>query len=453
MSNRNHIKLILTLTLVLVGGVAAKAQNEVVVDRVVAVVGKNIVKFSDIEDNYVQIRRHQGYANAYENRCKILESLMLTKLLVHKGELDSIEVTDEQVEEQVQYYLKPMLRQYGTKEAMKAATGYTYDEIHDKYFALLKDKIMSEQVEYGITKNVKITPREVTEYYNKIPKDSLPEIPEEFEISEIELHPQVSEAERERVKMQLAQLRERVLKGEKFEMLATLYSEDPGSAKKGGELGFFGRGDMVSEFEAAAFALKPGEVSPIIETQFGFHIVQLIERRGNTVNARHILLSPKVSAEDLLKTRIRLDSIATEIKAGRLAFDEAARNFSDAQNARQGGVATNPQSGNNRFGTEIAKMLYPGIPITNMKEGDVSNATAMKTEDNTDAYRIIRVNKRINAHTANLVDDYDKLYDAALGEAKNKKLLEWAQKMIKNTYVRIIDDYKDCDFQLNWTNK
>lgn len=427
-----------------------QAQNDVVVDKVVAVVGKNIVKLSDIENNYAQIRRQQGYNNAKENRCNILESLLINKLLVHKGEVDSVEVTDEEVEQQVQYYLKNYLRQYGSKEALRQATGYAYDDLHDIYTGLLHDRLMSQRVQNSLTENVKITPGEVTAFYNNIPKDSLPQMSEEYEISEIVILPEITEKERERVRFELAQLRERILKGERFEMLATLYSEDPGSAKKGGELGFFTRGDMVGEFEAAAFALKPGEVSPIIETSYGFHIIQLIERRGNSINARHILLVPKVSAEDLLKARTRLDSVAKEVRLGNITFENAAIQFSDGTTKQQGGVVANPNTGNNRFSKEDIKTLYPGISLTAMNVGDVTNATLMKTDDNKDAYRIVKLNKKINAHTANLIEDYDKIYNAALESAKNKKVTEWAQRMIKNTYIRIDDEYKDCNFQLNW---
>lgn len=427
-----------------------RAQEETVVDQVVAVVGKNIVKLSDIENSYSQLRRQQGNVNAKENRCNILESILVSKLLIHKGEVDSVEVTDEEVEDQVQYYLKAVTRQYGTKEAMRQATGYTYDEFHDIYFGLIKDRILSQRVQYSLTENVKITPAEVSVYFNNIPKDSLPTMPEEYEISEIVIRPAITEAERERIHFELAQLRERIVNGESFSMLATLYSEDPGSAKKGGELGFFTRGDMVSDFEAAAYALKPGEVSPIVETPYGFHIIQLIERRGNSINARHILLTPKVSGDDLLRARMRLDSIANQVRLGNLTFEDAARNFSDGDTKRQGGVVTNPATGNRRFTKEVFTELYPGISLTAMNAGDISNATIMKTDDNKDAYRIVQLNKKVEAHTANLTDDYDKIYNAALEEAKNNKVKEWAQRQIKNTYIRIADGYRDCDFQLDW---
>ena len=426
------------------------AQEEMIVDRVVAVVGQNVIKLSDIENSYTQIRMRQGADNAQENRCRILENILLTKLLVHKGMVDSIEVADEDVEQQVQYYLKSFMRQYGGKEELRQATGYSYDEFHDIYFDLLKDRIMSQRVEYNLTQNVKITPAEVAAYYQQIPADSLPTIAESYELAEIVLKPKVSEEERDRIRLELNKLRERVLNGEKFSMLATLYSQDPSSAKKGGELGFFTRGDMVGEFEAAAFALKPGEVSPVIETNYGFHIIQLIERRGNTVNARHILMKAQPSSEDMLAARMRLDSIAGEVRLGNITFADAARRFSEADSRLVGGTMSNPNTGVNNFSKEEFTALYPGIAVSGMNAGDVSSAIAMQDDEGQSIYRIVSLVKRRPAHIANLDDDYDKVYNAALQEAKNKKIMEWASRMIPNTYVHIADDYKQCDFQLPW---
>lgn len=430
----------------------AFGQQGTVVDGVVAVVGKSIIKISDIENGYVQYRMRQGGDNAQTTRCLILENMLLSKLMLHKGEVDSVEVTDDQVEQEVQYYLKNYVRQYGSREALRDATGYTYDEMHDIFFDQLKNRKISQEIEYKLTSNVAVTPREVVDFYNRV-KDSLPTIPESYEISEIVISPEVSEMERDRVRTELAGLRERILKGEKFSMLATLYSQDPGSTAKGGELGFFTRGDMVGEFEAAAFALKPGEVSPIIETNFGFHILQLIERRGNSVNVRHILMIPKVSTDDLLKARMRLDSIAQEVRQGKITFSEAARLYSDGASKSQGGVVTNNLTSSTRFTKEDISEQFPGISVSSMNVGDVTNALIMKTEDQRDAYRIIRLDQRLPEHKANLTDDYDRLSSAALQEAKDKKIMEWSAKMIKNTYIRIADEYKDCDFKLNWTGK
>lgn len=423
-----------------------KAQDNVI-DGVAAIVGRNIIKYSDIERSYAQIRLKQGAADAFNNRCAVLENLILTQMLVHKGEIDSVEVGDDEINQYVDYYLKNDMRNYGTRDALREATGFSYDELKEQYQRMIRSNLLARRVEYQLTEDVTVTPRQVAEFFNTLPADSLPTIPERYELSEIVVEPQISEAERDRIRTQLAELRERVIKGEKFSMLATLYSQDPGSSKKGGELGFFSRGDMVGDFESAAFALKPGEVSPIIETQYGFHIIQLIERRGNTVNARHILLVPQVSAEDLLRARMLLDSVAQEIRAGNISFEDAARRYSTASNAQAGGTAVNPLDGTPRFDKAAIDQSYYTVGVSAMDEGSVSNATAFKTEKNRDAYRIVRLNKKYPAHRANLSDDYDNIQNAALADAKQKKLQRWAKRYMENIYVRINDQYKDCIFK------
>lgn len=436
--------------IVMMAPMMLRAQDNMVVDQVVGVVGKHIVKLSDIENAYLQIRVKKGYDKPFENRCELLEGMLINKLLIHKGEMDSIEVSDEEVEQQVDYYLKAMERQYGGKAEMKKATGYSYDEFHDLYFNLLRDRIMSQRAEGRLTENVKVTPTEVAQYFNNIPNDSLPEMPEQYELAEISIAPAVTEAERDAAKEQLARLRERVLKGEKFAMLATLYSQDPGSAKKGGELGFMNRDELVPEFEAAAFALKPGEVSAIVETQFGFHIIQLIERRGNLINARHILITPKVTSEDRLRTRMLLDSVANQIRLGNMTFAQAAEKYSDGATKGQAGVVFNPYTNNNRFTKEQATEIYPGIGFSGMNAGDISNATQMTTDENKEVFRLMQLTKKIPAHKANLTDDYDIIYNAALSDAKQNKILEWSAKMIKNTYIRIAPEFQQCSFKLPW---
>ncbi len=420
--------------------------QETLVDGVAAVVGRNIIKHSDIERPLAQMRVRGGVTDVQASRCAILENLILNQLLIHKGEVDSVEVTDEEVDYYVDYYMKNDLRQYGTREALREATGFTYDELKEQYQRMIRNMMLAQRVQYTLTEKITVTPREVSDFFGTLPADSLPMIPERYEFSEIELSPQISEAERDRVRTQLAELRERVIKGEKFSMLATLYSQDPSSAKKGGELGFFSRGEMVAEFESAAYALKPGEVSPIIETKFGFHIIQLIERRGNTINCRHILIIPQVSPDDLLKARMKLDSLAVEIRNGNISFEDAARQYSTADNARQGGTAV-AADGSPRFDRAAVEENYYSVGIPGMEAGQVSNATAMKTADGRDAYRIVRLNKKIPEHRANLTDDYDAIYNAALAAAKQRKLAEWAKHQMDITYVRLADEYKDCVFQ------
>lgn len=433
--------------LLLAASLGATAQEGTLVDGVAAIVGRNIIKHSDIDRTIAQMRVKQSVGDEATTRCAILENLVLAQLMIHKGEVDSVEVSDDDVKQYVDYYLKNDLRQYGSKEGLRDATGFTYDELKEQYERMIRNNLLSRRVEYQLTENVKVTPAEVTEFFNTLPADSLPMMPERYELSEIVIEPSVTEAERDRVRAELATLRERVIKGEKFSMLATLYSQDPASAKQGGELGFFSRGDMVGEFEAAAFALKPGEVSPIVETKFGFHIIQLIERRGNMLNARHILLIPKVSSDDLLRARIRLDSLAAAIRDGKITFEDAARQFSTAPNARQGGSVTNPADGSGRLDKPFVDEHYYNVGVSGMDEGRISNALPTKTDEQRDAYRIVRLNKKYPAHRANLTDDYDNIYNAALTTAKQRYIRKWAQRQLKNTYTRFDAPYQGCVFQ------
>ncbi len=439
-------KTILAL-LLLAATAGANAQNGTLVDGVAAVVGRNIIKYSDIDRSVAQMRLKQSVGNEAETRCAILENLVLAQLMIHKGEVDSVEVSDDDVKQYVDYYLKNDLRQYGSKEALREATGFAYDELKEQYERMIRNNLLSRRVEYQLTEGVKVTPAEVTEFFHSLPADSLPMMPERYELSEIVIEPAITETERDRVRAELASLRERVVKGEKFSMLATLYSQDPGSAKQGGELGFFSRGEMVGEFEAAAFALKPGEVSPIVETKLGFHIIQLIERRGNMLNARHILLVPKVSSDDLLRARVKLDSLAAEIRNGSISFEEAARLHSTAANAKQGGTVTNPNDGSGRLDKTLIDELYYNVGIAGMDEGRISNAVPAKTDENRDAYRIVRLNKKHPAHKANLTDDYDNIMNAALAAAKQRHLQKWAKRQLSNTYIHLADPYKDCVFK------
>ncbi len=436
----------------MVFGMTVQAQQPQLVDGIAAVVGKTIIRYSDIEQAYAQVRLHQGIQNAQVERCALLENMLVNKMLVHKGMVDSVKVSDEQVESEVEHYLQAATLQAGGKDKLREVFNYSYDELHDQYFDILHDRYLSQQVEYELTEGVNVTPAEVTAFFAQYQTDSLPDIPAQYEVSEIVIEPIISEAERDRVRDELNLLRERVLKGENFSMLAKLYSQDPGSASKGGELGFFGRGRMVSEFEAAAFALKPGEVSPIVETQYGFHIIQLIERRGNNINVRHILMQPKTSSDDLLRARITLDSLAQEIRKGSITFEDAAKRYSDGVSKNQGGSVANPNDGSARFDKETFNQLYPGIGIVAMEEGEISNATAITTSENKQAYCLIKLARKIPAHKVNLTDDYDRIYNAALQAAKAKKVYEWCNRMVKTTYVRLADEFKDCPgFHVNWT--
>ena len=341
----NHIKYFLLLLVLLVRFPAAEAQlsGDSIVDGVVAIVGSKMILKSDIEKQYLEYRMQgniQGTSTSV--KCLIMENMLFQKLLLNQAEVDSIKVTDAMVENELDRRMRYFISQAGSPEKLEDYFQKTIVEIKNDMRDVIRENLLIREVQGKITKDMTITPSEVKAYFRKLPKDSIPEISSEIEIGIIVRQPSISEIEKQEVKDKLTNLKERVKKGDDFATLAILYSEDPGSSKKGGELGMFKRGDMRPEFEAAAFKLKPGEVSDIVETEDGFHIIQMIERRGEYVNVRHILLQPKVSALNLSKSKIFLDSISELIIQKKLTFADAVIRFSDDPSKNNGGIDDQP---------------------------------------------------------------------------------------------------------------
>ncbi len=300
-----------------------------------------------------------------------------------------------------------------------------------------------------MTLDVKITPSEVRSYYKDIPKDSLPLLNSEVKMSQIVKLPPVNQEEIESVKNKLQEIRYRVLNGENFATLAILYSEDPGSAKQGGELGLFGRGEMYPEFEAAAFTIKAGEVSDVVKTEAGYHILQFIERRGEYVNVRHILIRPKVSPLDLAKAKVQLDSISVEIEKKEITFEEAVVKYSEDPSKNNGGLLINPMTGTTLFESD---QLDPKVffVVDKLEVNEISSPVQFQTDDGKDAYRILKLLARTEPHTANLKQDYDKVQEWALADKKQNELNKWMEEKVGNTYVKLNDEYKNCKFSKEW---
>lgn len=440
----------LLLNLLNVNLIAQSTDEEQVIDQVVATVGKNIILESDIENQYLQYRM-QGEitGSASEMRCRLLEDLLYQKLMVAQAEYDSITVGEDQVNSELDRRISTFINQFGSQEKMEAYYGKTLTEIKGELFDIIEEQLLAQQVQQSIVQNVTVTPSEIKSYFKSIPKDSIPHIQTEYTIAELVKKPPVSVEEKIRVKEKLMELRKRILKGESFATMAILYSEDPGSAKNGGELGFYGRGQLYPEFEAVAFKLKEGEISQVVETEAGYHIIQMIERKGDFINVRHILLIPKVSPADLLKARNELDSIANLIKSDSMTFDHAVEKFSDADDKNNGGMLINPYTMGTTFEPE---QLDPQVSFTieKMKVGEISNPVPMKTEDQKDAYRILMLKAKVEPHRANLKDDYSKIQDWALQQKKIETINEWIDEKAEKTYIKIIDRYKDCAFDHKW---
>ena len=428
----------------------SKAQDTQVIDRIVAVVGQNIILQSDIESQYLQYRLQGGIkGSASALRCEILEDLMFQKLMLNQAEMDSITVTDDQVNAEVDRWISYFISQVGSEENLEKYYKKTMPEIREDLFRVRKDNMLVQQVQQAILANVEVTPSEVRKLYNSMSKDSIPMVNSKYEIAHLVKKPPITLDQKLEVKDKLYKMRKRILNGERFSTLALLYSEDPGSAKKGGELGFHGKGEFAPEFEAAAFNLRDGEISEVVETEFGFHIIQMIERRGDFVNVRHILLTVKVAPEVLQVAYDELDSIANLINNDSLTFDEAVHRFSDEKDRVNGGILVNPVTGGTLFdASELDQQV--SVVINQMKVGDISAPVPMKTADNKDACRLICLRKKTEPHKANLKDDYALIRDLAMQKKREEIIDNWIASKSGKAYIKICDDFKDCDFNFKW---
>ncbi len=429
----------------------AKAQKEKTIDEIVALVGSHPVYWSDVEAQFAQARAQGMAGDPYALRCEIFENLLFQKLLVYQAEIDSLVVSDDQVNSELDRRLRYYIQQFGSQQKLEEFYDKSLDEFKNELREPLRLEILSQMAQGKIVDNVKITPNETKEYFTNIKPDSVPIVPTEYEIGQIVKNPVVGPAQLKEAREKLSTLRDRIVKGEKFSTLAVLYSEDPGSASKGGELGLFSRGSMAPEFESSAFNLKnKNDISEIIKTKFGYHLLQLIERKGDFVNVRHILIIPKVSPDDLLAAANKLDSIADKVRTDSLTFEKAALRYSDDPGKVNGGLIQSQSSGNTSL---AADELDPKVffVIDKMKPGEISASVPYTTEDGTQAYRVLYLKKRTEPHKANMKDDYNKIQDWALEDKKLKVISKWVETKSKTAYIRMGDRFQSCDFRNNWT--
>ena len=421
--------------------------NSQEIDKIIAIVGDEIVLRSEVENQYLQYIS-QGVTSNEELRCEILEDLMTQKLLIFSCKQDSISVTKEEIEQEVETRVNYYVDQIGSIEKVEQYFEKDIYQIKKVLSELVEDQFLIQRMQSSITKDVKITPFDVNEYYEKIDKSELPFIGDRYKLSQIIVKPKMSEDQINKLTDRLNAFRKRVLNGEDFKVLAALYSDDPGSANNGGEIGFVSRGTFVPEFEKVAFRLKKGEVSEIVKTNFGYHIIQLIERRGDQVNVRHILLKPKYSSTSLQNARSRIDSIYNKIKNNEISFSQAIKSYSDDDTKNNNGLLINPSNGSSTYtiaelGSSI-KYLIEGL-----NEDDFTKPVKVESNEGS-IYRILNVVEKISSHTANLDLDYDFFQTQALNFKKQEKLDEWIEKRIKNTYVELKEIDKNCKSRYKW---
>jgi peptidyl-prolyl cis-trans isomerase SurA len=415
----------------------------ITIDKIIVKVDNYIILQSDLEASYLQFLS-DGRTPNDDSKCQILQGLIVNKVLAAKAEIDSVIVEDKRVDGELDRRMQYMAAQFGSEKKIEEAYGKSVDALKTELRKTLKEQLTVQQMQDNITKDIKITPNEVKRFFNSIPKDSIPYFPTEVEIGQIVRVGSVSKAMKSETKAKLTQIRERVVNGEDFEMLARTYSDDVESAKRGGNLGYAKRGQMVSEFEAAALKLKPGELSQVIESEYGYHLIQLIDRRGDEYNARHILIRPSYANVDLAEAGQYLDSLRTRILGDTISFEKAAKEYSnDKATASNGGILSDPNSGSTKiFAENLDPVIY--LTVDTMQVGSISKPIAYRTDDGKSAMRILYYKSKIDPHYANLSDDWQKIYNAALGEKKNKALNEWFEKAKGDVYISIDDEYKDC---------
>lgn len=437
--------------LVLMTSIVAQAQG--VIDEVIWVVGDEAILRSEVEEERLRMQ-YEGQQMKGDPYCIIPEQMAIQKLFLHQADLDSIEANESSVSHQVDMRINYYINQIGSKEKMEEYFRKPSSEIREEMMTLVRHQMIIQQMQQKLTSTIKPTPAEIRRFYNSLPMDSIPMMPAQVEVQILSFEPPVPVEETERIKQRLREFTERIQSGSAdFSMLARLYSEDTESAKHGGELGFVGKGTLVPEFAEVAFNLNdPKRVSRIVQTEYGFHIIQLIEKKGDRINCRHILLRPRIQSIDKIQAIARLDSIRQLVEADSLQFEQAVVMFSQDKNTvMNAGLMINPNTGSSRFeyqelAPEIAKQIY------SLKEGEVSQPfVMMDPQKNREVCALVRLKKRMDVHRANITDDFQTI-KGMLEQQKGQELLHnWILQKQKTTYVQIAPEWQGCDFVYpNW---
>ena len=441
----------------LLASVAGYGQNNVI-DEVVWVVGDEAILKSDVEaerlDAQMNGRRFDG-----DPYCVIPEQLAIQKLFLHQAEIDSIEVSEQEVLSRLEQQTNWLIDQIGSKEKMEEYYNKTSTQIREMLRENIRNGLTVEKMQREIVGDIKIVPADVRRYFKNLPQDSIPYVPTQVEVQIVTLEPKIPQEEIERVKKALRDYTEQINKGEiAFSTLARLYSEDEGTRRRGGELGFMGRGQLVPEYANVAFNLQdPKKVSKIVESEFGFHIIQLIDKRGDRINTRHILLKPEVEEKDLEASLLRLDSIAKDIRNAKFTFDEAATFISQDKDTRNNhGLMANPNSGTARFEMQELAQVSQEVAKTveGLNVGEISEPFTMINNKGKEICAIVKLKARIDGHKATITEDYQRLKAIVQSKLGDEKLEKWIRDKQKSTYVRINENWAKCDFKYpGWVRK
>jgi len=423
-------------------------------DKIVAIVGKNkIVLQSDIDAQLIQAKQQSPGYDENILKCQLLQQMIVQKLLVEQADRDSVVVSDDDVDATLDNRVRYFIRMYGSKENLEKVSGKTIYQLKDEYRDVIKEGMLSEKESGQILQNVKITPAEVKAFYDKIPADSLPLLPATVEIGQVVIDPPVSPEMNDYARTKLEGIRKRIVEGkESFESLAGIYSEDPGSRDNGGRINDVSRngGGWAPEFVTATFKLQDGEVSPVIKTKFGYHIIQMISRKGDNADVRHILIRGQVTTADFKKAMDKLDSVRSELIAGKITFPEAVGKYStDDAAKRTGGMIADPNTGNTQI--EMSKLDPAMIMVLDsLQPGSFSHPHVFTNDGGDKSCRIVFLKTRSAPHKANLKDDYSALQNYALNQKKAQKMQQWVAQKLPTYYLKIDPEYRSCGVFKDW---
>ncbi|MEN9302950.1 MAG: hypothetical protein RL264_1379 [Bacteroidota bacterium] len=444
------------LLLFLVSTQLATAQNGKVINKVVAQVGDNIILLSDIETQKLQAIQ-AGMEVSRATDCAILEQLLNRELLVNQAKLDSLQVSDDQVDADMENRLRLIEQKMGSRQKLEEFYGKTTSQIKDEFREQIKNDMLSQEMERKIVGEVTVTPKEVEKFFKTLPTDSIPFINMKLSFQQIVFYPEITKMDKMRAYNELKDIRAQIVdQGKSFETLARIHSQDPGSAAKGGRIEA-SRGMMVPQFEATAFKLKVGEVSDIVETTYGYHILKLVSRKGDDYVVLHILLMPEFSPEAMNKASLKIDSCYRLLRENKITWDEAVLRFSNDELTKQNrGIITNPITGEQTWDMEDLNQVDPQIYLLTdaMEKGDITKPNLhVDIYERKQGVRIVRLMERYPPHVANLKDDYSLIKSAAENDKKQRTITNWINSKIGNAYIRIDNSFKDCDFNSNWNPK
>ena len=419
-----------------------------IIDEVIWIVGDDAIYRSEVEEERLRAQ-YEGQQIQGDPYCFIPEQMAIQKLFLHQADLDSIVVSESTVSRQVDMQMDYYISQIGSREKMEEYFRKRSSDIREELMTNVRNQMIIQQMQSKLTSDINPTPADTRRFYESLPEDSLPTIPAQVEVQIISIEPPIPQEETERIKAQLREFTDRINNGASFAMLARLYSEDTESAKRGGELGFVGRGQLVPEFANVAFNLtNPNRVSRIVQSEYGYHIIQLIEKRGDRMNFRHILMRPRVSAADKERATQALDSLANRIRLGEMTFEQAVANFSsDKSTMMSGGMMSNEQTGTSKFEyqqlpQEVAKQVY------SMKVGEVSAPfTMIDKKTNKEVCAIVRLKSRTETHKADLTNDYQTIREVLEARKSDALISDWIRRKQSETYVQIAPGWRNCDFQ------